>query len=333
MWKQPLSRCSHEPRPLHLSLSRPLPSLLPLPLPCVCVAVAIATASSPASSLHPNIYIPSPPPLLLCRTCSPSASSQSLIWANLGGPQLQWSSVKLVGSCIGRSERVQLQMAGAMKTFLVAFLVVAMAAVAAHAHDGEDHGPAAAPHSEESSATTSVASLMAPLMAAVAAFALHLWACIWRFWWYHTCSGHCVWCVELWACSLALILVYMTWTATERRKGWWELVWNRNQHGSMMNYCTPLVAANSLKTYTWVSASTGRLCNNVALRTIFSWKHGFRVPLLFGSHIDRILPLRVQWILALALAFLTTILICLVDVCLLFCKYPTRTGFVNIFVY
>ena len=62
-------------------------------------------------------------------------------------------------------------MAGAMKTFLAAFLVVAVVAVAVHVHNGEDHGPASAPHPSESGAATLVASLMAPFFVAAGAFA------------------------------------------------------------------------------------------------------------------------------------------------------------------
>lgn len=85
---------------------------------------------------------------------------------------VHWSLLELVG-LFALAGSTFAAMAGArMKTCLVAFLVVVMAAAnVVHAHNGVDHGPAAAPHEEESGAGMLVASVMAPLLVAVGAFA------------------------------------------------------------------------------------------------------------------------------------------------------------------
>ena len=62
-------------------------------------------------------------------------------------------------------------MAGAMKTFVAAIMVLAVAAVAVHAHNGVNHGPAPASHSAESGAATLMASWITPLLVAAGAFA------------------------------------------------------------------------------------------------------------------------------------------------------------------
>lgn len=77
------------------------------------------------------------------------------------------------GSQIGRAGRL-IAMAGAMMTFWVLLLGVAMAAVAAQAHNGEDHGPAGAPHADapdEGSAAELLESWLSPLLLAGAALA------------------------------------------------------------------------------------------------------------------------------------------------------------------
>uniref|UniRef100_A0A7I4BY77 Uncharacterized protein n=2 Tax=Physcomitrium patens TaxID=3218 RepID=A0A7I4BY77_PHYPA len=61
-------------------------------------------------------------------------------------------------------------MAVATESFFVAFLVVAMAAVAVHGHEGHDHSPAASPEPASSAASSLVVSLVAPLLVGVGAF-------------------------------------------------------------------------------------------------------------------------------------------------------------------
>jgi hypothetical protein len=78
-----------------------------------------------------------------------------------------WTSVVFA---LAGGKGLCIAMAKAMKTFLAAFLVVTVAAIAMHAHNGEDHGLASAPHPSESGAATLVASLMAPLFVTTSAF-------------------------------------------------------------------------------------------------------------------------------------------------------------------